>query len=105
VLLPGHPHCLRCGQPGEGPPVEPRLCPVCGLAAGAEARFCAGCGQSVQAVGRVVTTAFLHDPPRPPDPARVWVERRPSVVGTWPAAVLVAVTAVLLAASLALGLP
>lgn len=96
VLLAGHPLCLRCGRPGQGPYVEPRPCPICGLPATQDARFCAGCGQSVEQVGRVVTDALLHDPPRPPEPERVWADHRPSALALWPAVAALAVLAALL---------
>lgn len=98
LLLPNHPTCLRCGRPGDAPPGEVRTCPICGLPAAHDARFCAGCGQSVEHVGRVVTSAWLHDPPGPPAPEAIWVDRRPSPLASWPTvlvlAVLVAVVAV-----------
>lgn len=95
MLLASHPTCLRCGRPGDALPGEVRTCPACGLPIGADARFCAGCGQSVEWIDRV-TTALLHDPPKPPDPAEVWTERTASVFQLWPVAAVLAGIVVLL---------
>jgi hypothetical protein len=96
VLLAGSAACLRCGLPGEAATADRRGCPVCGRAAAHDARFCAGCRQSVERVGRVVTTALLHDPPKPPAPEQVWVDR-PTFAAFWPAVVAVAAVLALLA--------
>jgi hypothetical protein len=95
VVLASSSSCLRCGRQADAGPGEIRGCPACGVPVVDDARFCANCGQLVEGVGRV-PNALLHDPPKPPDPAKVWVDRSPSLFRLWPLVVLLGVLALLI---------